>query len=79
VPGARVDRADDWGRDGIVPRRGRLKQFQSLGGRQTVQARAKIKETIEETLDGLPEAYTRTIFSEKCSRVFEHVYEAPAS
>lgn len=56
----------------------RLKQIQSLDWRQTVQARAKIKETIEETLDGLPEAYTRTIFSEKCSRVFEHVYEAKA-
>jgi hypothetical protein len=43
-----------------------------------VQARARIKETIEETLDGLPESYTRTIFSEKCSRVFEHVYETRA-
>ncbi|HEY4246905.1 MAG TPA: type I restriction endonuclease subunit R [Lacunisphaera sp.] len=57
----------------------RLQQIQSLDWRQTVQARAKIKETIEETLDALPEAYTRTIFSEKCSRVFEHVYETRAS
>lgn len=56
----------------------RLKQIQSLDWRQTVQARAKVKETIEEELDALPEAYTRTIFSEKCSRVFEHVYEARA-
>jgi type I restriction enzyme R subunit len=46
--------------------------------RQTVQARAKIKETIKEELDALPEAYTRTVFSEKCSRVFEHVHEARA-
>ncbi len=57
----------------------RLKQIQSVDWRQTVQARARIKETIEETLDGLPESYTRTIFSEKCSRVFEHVYETRAS
>lgn len=57
----------------------RLRQIQSLDWRQTVQARAKIKETIEEELDALPEAYTRTIFSEKCSRVFEHVYETRAS
>ncbi len=56
----------------------RLKQIQSLDWRQTVQARAKIKETIEEELDALPEAYTRTIFSEKCARVFEHVYETRA-
>lgn len=57
----------------------RLQGIQSLDWRQTVQARAKIKETIEETLDRLPEAYTRTIFSEKCSRVFEHVFETRAS
>jgi type I restriction enzyme, R subunit len=57
----------------------RLQQIRSVDWRQTVQARARIKETIEETLDALPEAYTRTIFSEKCSRVFEHVYEARAS
>jgi len=57
----------------------RVKQIQSLDWRQSVQARAKVKETIEETLDGLPDAYTRTIFSEKCSRVFEHVYETRAS
>jgi type I restriction enzyme R subunit len=56
-----------------------LKEIQSLDWRQTMQARAKIKETIEETLDALPEAYTRMIFSEKCSRVFEHVYETRAS
>jgi hypothetical protein len=42
---------------------------------ESVKASAKI----EETLDALPEAYTRTIFSEKCSRVFEHVYETRAS
>lgn len=57
----------------------RLHQIQSVDWRQTVQARAKIKETIEETLDALPEAYARTIFSEKCSRVSEHVFETRAS
>lgn len=56
-----------------------ISAIQSVDWRQTVQGRAKIKEAIEDTLDGLPEAYTRTIFSEKCSRVFEHVYEARAS
>lgn len=53
----------------------RLKQIQSVDWRQTVQARAKVKETIEETLDALPPSYTRPLFSEKCTRVFEHVYE----
>lgn len=57
----------------------RLQQIQSVDWRQTVQARAKMKAAIEETLDSLPDTYTRTIFSEKCSRVFEHVYETRAS
>ena len=54
---------------------GRLKKIQSVDWRRTVQARAKVKETIEEELDALPNSYTRPIFAEKCSRVFEHVYE----
>ena len=53
----------------------RLKQIQAVDWRQTVQSRAKVKEAIEETLDALPESYTRPIFSEKCTRVFEHMYE----
>ena len=43
------------------------------------QARAKVRETIEDTLDRLPDVYSRPIFSEKCTRVFEHVYETRAS
>lgn len=54
----------------------RLKKIQSVDWRRTVQARAKVKETIEEELDALPNSYTRPIFAEKCTKVFEHVYEA---
>lgn len=54
----------------------RLRNIQSVDWRRTVQARAKVKETIEEELDALPPSYTRPIFAEKCSKVFEHVYEA---
>lgn len=54
----------------------RLKKIQSVDWRRTVQARAKVKETIEEELDELPDSYTRPLFAEKCSRVFEHVYES---
>jgi type I restriction enzyme R subunit len=56
----------------------RLQQIRRVDWRQTVQSRAKVKETIEETLDQLPAAYSRPLFSEKCSRVFEHVYEQRA-
>lgn len=56
----------------------RLKKIQSVDWRRTVQARAKVKETIEEELDALPPSYTRPIFAEKCTKVFEHVYETGA-
>ena len=32
--------------------------------------------TVQSELDaGLPEAYTRDMFSQKCNAVFEHVYD----
>jgi type I restriction enzyme R subunit len=46
-----------------------------LNWRQKAAARATLKMAIEDTLDELPEAYDRTLFSQKCSAVFEHVYE----
>ncbi len=48
-----------------------------LKWRQKQQARAKLMEAIEDTLDtGLPSAYTPEIYHQKCSAVFEHVYES---
>lgn len=46
-----------------------------LNWRQKAAARATLKMAIEDTLDELPEAYGRTLFSQKCAAVFEHVYE----
>jgi type I restriction enzyme R subunit len=47
-----------------------------LSWRQKAAARSKIRLAIEDTLDtGLPRAYTPEIFNQKCSAVFEHVYE----
>ena len=43
---------------------------------KTTQSRARIRESIEETLDdGLPRAYTPDLFLEKAGVVFQHVYE----
>lgn len=40
-------------------------------------ARSQLKLAIEDTLDtGLPRAYTPEFFKQKCSAVFEHVYES---
>jgi type I restriction enzyme, R subunit len=46
-----------------------------LNWRQKAAARATLKMSIEDTLDELPQAYDRTLFSQKCAAVFEHVYE----
>jgi len=37
---------------------------------------ATILKQIEDTLDTLPEAYDRPLFAQKCSALFEHVYES---
>jgi type I restriction enzyme R subunit len=57
-----------------------LKKLQELlvqGWRQKVQARAKVRLAIEDTLDeGLPRAYTKELYAKKSDVLFEHVYEA---
>jgi type I restriction enzyme, R subunit len=48
-----------------------------LNWRQKSAARSQLKLTIEDTLDtGLPRAYTPELYNEKCSALFEHVYES---
>jgi len=55
----------------------RLKHLLTLNWRQTTQARARIKDAIESTLDeGLPRTYAPEIYKRKCGVVFEHVFEA---
>ncbi len=39
-------------------------------------ARSTLKLAIEDTLDTLPAAYDRPLFAQKCSALFEHVYES---
>ncbi|HEY0874934.1 MAG TPA: type I restriction enzyme endonuclease domain-containing protein [Vicinamibacterales bacterium] len=47
-----------------------------LNWRQKAQARARVKLVIEDTLDeGLPRTYKPEVYTAKCSRLFEHVYE----
>jgi type I restriction enzyme R subunit len=54
----------------------RLKELLVLNWRQKAAARSQLKLTIEDTLDsGLPRAYTPEVYQQKCSAVFEHVYE----
>ncbi len=55
----------------------RLKQLLVLNWRQKSAARSTLKLAIEDTLDdGLPDAYSSEIYNQKCSALFEHVYES---
>ncbi|MBN1243331.1 MAG: type I restriction endonuclease subunit R [Spirochaetales bacterium] len=55
----------------------RLKLLLVLNWRQKSAARASLRMAIEDALDkGLPGAYERKLYTEKCSAVFEHVYES---
>jgi type I restriction enzyme R subunit len=54
----------------------RLKKLLILDWRLKSAARSKLKLEIDDALDkGLPRVYTPEIYNEKCSAVFEHVYE----
>jgi len=54
----------------------RLKALLVLNWRQKSTARSQLKLTIEDMLDfGLPRAYTPVLYQQKCSALFEHVYE----
>ena len=54
----------------------RLKQLLVLNWRQKSTARSQLKLTIEDVLDtGLPGVYSPELYQQKCSAVFEHIYE----
>jgi len=55
---------------------GRLRQLLVLNWRQKAAARSRLRLAIEEELDnGLPRAYTKDAYQQKCIAIFEHVYE----
>jgi type I restriction enzyme R subunit len=55
----------------------RLKQLLVLNWRQKSSARSQLRLAIEDMLDtGLPRAYDKPLYEQKCSALFEHVYES---
>lgn len=47
-----------------------------LEWRQKAQARARVCQAIEDALDeGLPRAFTPEVYQQKCTVLFEHVFE----
>jgi type I restriction enzyme, R subunit len=54
----------------------KLKSLLVLEWRQKAQARAQVRLAIEDVLDeGLPRAYSPDVYKQKCSALFEHVFE----
>jgi type I restriction enzyme R subunit len=54
----------------------RVKELLVIDWRSKQQARAGIMLCIKDELDELPDAYTKEIYQQKCSAVFQHVYQA---
>jgi type I restriction enzyme R subunit len=55
----------------------RLKQLPVLNWRQKSTARSQLKLAIEDTLDtGLPRAYDKPLYEQKCSPLFEHIHDS---
>ena len=55
----------------------RLKQLLVINWRQKAAARSQLRLAIEDVLDGgLPRAYGKPLYEQKCAAVFEHVYES---
>jgi type I restriction enzyme R subunit len=54
----------------------RLKQLLVLNWRQKSSARSQLKLAIEDVLDTLPAAYDRPLYAQKCSALFEHIFES---
>ncbi len=57
----------------------RIKQLLVINWRQKAGARAQIKLAIEDALDtGLPRAFDKARYEQKCSALFEHLHESYA-
>lgn len=54
----------------------RLQSLLVLNWRRKSAARSQLKLAIEDVLDTLPEAYGRPLYAQKCSALFEHIYES---
>ena len=47
-----------------------------LDWRKEQSTRAAVRVAVEETLDRLPEKFTRQIYAQKCDAVYQHVFDS---
>ena len=45
-------------------------------GARSRSTRAAVRVAVEETLDRLPDAFTRQIYAQKCDAVYQHVFDS---
>jgi type I restriction enzyme R subunit len=47
-----------------------------LDWRKEQSTRAAVRVAVEETLDRLPEKFTRQLYAQKCDAVYQHVFDS---
>jgi type I restriction enzyme R subunit len=55
---------------------GKIRGILVMDWRQKTAARSKVRLAIEDVLEGLPKAFDKNLYQQKCAALFEHIYEA---
>ena len=56
----------------VILKRGKI----VLDWRKEQSTRAAVRVAVEETLDRLPEKFTRQLYAQKCEAVYQHVFDS---
>jgi len=54
---------------------GKIRGILVMDWRQKTAARSKVRLAIEDVLEGLPKAFDKNLYQQKCAALFEHIYE----
>jgi type I restriction enzyme R subunit len=54
---------------------GKIRGILVMDWRQKTAARSKVRLAIEDVLEGLPKAFNKSLYQQKCTALFEHIYE----
>jgi len=54
---------------------GKIRGILVMDWRQKTAARSKVRLAIEDVLEGLPKAFDKNLYQQKCTALFEHIYE----
>jgi type I restriction enzyme R subunit len=54
---------------------GKIRGILVMDWRQKTAARSKVRLAIEDVLEGLPKAFDKNLYQQKCAALFDHIYE----